>query len=135
MTAGMPHGSGQRAWLIVAMREIVVRLTNRAFIVSTLVTLAIIAGSGAWSVWQANRTTTHTIAITGQDAGRLVAAAATTAREADEKVEVKALVVSDAAAARRVVESGDATAWLHETAEGWVLTSVDGVDTGLRTAL
>ena len=141
---GPSHGTGEvvgerdgsrRAWLIVARREIIVRLTNRAFIVSTLVTLAIIAGSGAWSVWQANRTTTHTIAVTGQDAARLVAAAATTAHQADDKVEVTARVVSDAAAARRVVESGDATAWLHEDAGGWVLTSVDGVDTGLRNAL
>ena len=129
------EGGGQRPWLTVATREIVVRLTNRAFIVSTLVTLAIIAGYGAWSVWQANRTTTYTIAVTDQDAGRLVAAAATTAHTADDTVEVKARTVSDAVAARTAVDAGDARAWLHEGGSGWVLTSADDVGLTLRTAL
>jgi len=49
-------GRTERPWLIVALREIVVRLTNRAFLVSTLVTLVFIAGYGAFSVWQSGRT-------------------------------------------------------------------------------
>jgi ABC-2 type transport system permease protein len=129
------QGGGQRPWLTVASREIIVRLTNRAFIVSTLVTLGIIAGYGAFSVWQANRTTTYTIAVTDQDAGRLVAAAATTAHSNDDTVEVKAKTVNDPAAARAAVDAGDAGAWLHKGANGWVLTSADDVNLTLQTSL
>ena len=67
--------SDSRAWLIVAAREIVVRVTNRAFIVSTVLTLVLIAGFGAFSVWQGNRTSTYTVAVTSAEAGSLVAEA------------------------------------------------------------
>jgi ABC-2 type transport system permease protein len=132
---GAPDASGPRPWFIVAMREIVVRLTNRAFIVSTLVTLALIAGFGAWSVWQANRTTTYAIAVTDQDGGRVVSEAATTARRIDDKVEITATSVADQSAARSAVEAGDAVGWLHRVGDGWVLTTSDQVDVGLQTAL
>ena len=59
-------GGTERAWLVVALREIVVRMTNRAFLVSTLVTLVFIAGYGAFSVWQAGRTSTYTVAVDGR---------------------------------------------------------------------
>ena len=67
---------GGHPWAIVAQREIVVRLTNRAFLVSTLITLLFIAGFGAFSVWQSNSTTTYTVAVTGADGRQLVERAA-----------------------------------------------------------
>ncbi len=64
------------AWRLVAAREIVVRLTNRAFLVSTLLTLVLIAAFGIWSVIQGGSTTTHRVLVTTSDASTLVTSAA-----------------------------------------------------------
>lgn len=138
------HGTGaghdsprtERPWLIVALREIVVRLTNRAFLVSTLVTLVFIAGYGAFSVWQSGRTTTWTVAVADSEATRLVGQAATSARADDDKVVIQPRTVSGEAAARTLVEAGDADAWLHQNPSGgWTLTSADDADSALLTPL
>ena len=122
-------------WLIVATREIVVRATNRAFIISTLLTLALIAGFGAFSLWQSSRTTTYTVAVSAPEGARLVSDAAATARQDDDTVAIEARTVAGEPAARALVEGGDAAAWLHAGGEGWTLTSADEVPLGLRTAV
>ncbi|MGO4600177.1 ABC transporter permease [Terrabacter sp. 2RAF25] len=135
---GSAHDSArtERPWLIVALREIVVRLTNRAFLVSTLVTLVFIAGYGAFSVWQAGRTTTWTVAVADSEATRLVGQAAASARAEDDKVVIQARTVSGEAPARAMVEAGDADAWLHQNASGgWTLTSSDEADPALTGPL
>jgi ABC-2 type transport system permease protein len=125
-------GGTDRPWLVVALREIVVRMTNRAFLVSTLVTLVLIAGLGAYSVWQASRTSTYTVAVADADATRLVGQAAATARAHDDKVAIEWRTVADATAARSVVEAGEAVAWLHRAPSGdWTLSSTDDVDAAL----
>ncbi|GGN00224.1 ABC transporter permease [Terrabacter tumescens] len=127
--------AGGRAWAVVAAREIVVRLTNRAFLVSTLITLVFIAGFGAFSVWEGSRTTTYTVAVAGSDGRALVERAAVSARQDDDKVSVVATSVSGEPAARTLVDEGSADAWLHETGTGWTLTSADDADLALRTAV
>ena len=94
-TAAAPRGSDASRsetppWLIVATREIVVRATNRAFIVSTLFTLVLIAGFGAFSLWQGSRTTTYTVAVSAPEGERLVGEAAATARQSDDTVTIEA---------------------------------------------
>lgn len=129
-------GGTERPWLIVALREIVVRLTNRAFLVSTLVTLVFIAGYGAFSVWQSGRTTTWTVAVTDSAAARLVGQAATRAHADDDKVVIASRTVSGEPAAKALVEAGDAAAWLHQNPSGgWTLTSSDEADKGLVVPL
>ncbi|MBB2988103.1 ABC transporter permease [Terracoccus luteus] len=125
-----------RPWAIVAGREVVVRLTNRAFLVSTLITLVFIVGIGAFSAWQSGRTSTATVAVTSQDAGRLVSTAAATARAADSSTEIEATTVPSEAAARSALTAGDADAWLHQGSNGsWVLTSTDTPGGSVQTAL
>src|SRR3954453_20945712 len=68
-------GSG-RPWLIVAVREVVVRVTNRTFLFSTLFTLVFIAGFAAFSAWQAGKTTPYTVAVSSAGGTRLVEKAA-----------------------------------------------------------
>jgi ABC-2 type transport system permease protein len=126
---------GGHPWAIVAQREVVVRLTNRAFLVSTLVTLLFIAGFGAFSVWDSNRTTTYTVAVTGADGRQLVERAAASARQADEKVSIESTPVSGEPAARALVDDGTADSWLHQTGSGWTLTSADDADLALRSAV
>ena len=135
--AAGPDGSRSDTppWLIVATREIVVRATNRAFIISTLLTIVLIAGFGAFSLWQSSRTTTHTVAVSAPEGERLVSDAAATARQTDDTVAIEARSVAGEPAARALVESGDAVAWLHAGADGWTLTSADEVPLSLRTAV
>ncbi|MEW1952697.1 ABC transporter permease [Terrabacter sp. NPDC080008] len=133
--AGVVEAPTTRMWAVVAAREVVVRLTNRAFLVSTLITLVFIAGYGAFSVWQSGRTTTYTVAVTGTDGASIVERAATAAHRTDDKVTVRATAVPGETAARALVEQGDADVWLHPGGAGWTLTSESDVDATLRTAL
>ena len=135
---GLTHDGVGRAWTVVAMREVVVRLTNRAFLVSTALTLLFIAGYGAFAAWQSGRTTTWTVAVSTTDASAadpLVAATGRTAHATDDTVVVTAKPVADASAARTAVTGGEADVWLHRTDAGWAVTSADDVPPGLRTAL
>lgn len=124
-----------RPWLIVAGREIVVRLTNKSFIVSTLVTIVFIAGFGAFSAWQSSRTSTTTVAVTGPAATALVEQGAVSASKADAKVAITARPVADDAAARSALASGTVDAWLHQQNDGWVLTAKDAPDRATETAI
>lgn len=114
--------AGRAAWTLVARREVVVKLTDRAFVIGTVVTLVLIAAFMGWQAWSAERTSTYTVAATSADramADRL----ASSATGIDDGVEVGVDPVADDAAARALVRSGDADAWLHRVDGGWVLTS------------
>lgn len=129
------HTSEARPWALVAAREIIVRVTNRTFLVSTLVTLVLMGAFAAFSTWQSSRGATFTVAVTTSDAGTLVQQAATAARAQDPKVNITARRVPTAAEARRVVTAGDADAWLHPGDGGWVLTSADQPPAPLAAAV
>src|SRR3954451_5116502 len=120
-----------RAWIIVAVREIVVRVTNRAFLISTLLTLVFIAGFAAFSAWQAARTTTYTVAVSTADGTRLVERAAAEAKSASDNVVITPKTLAGEKAARAAVDSGEIDAWLHQTASGWTITSGDEVGLSL----
>lgn len=129
--AGEAPAGGRAPWVLVARREIVVKLTDKSFVLGTLVTLLFIAGFMGWSAWDSSRTSTYTVAVTGADramADRLAA----DAPELDEDVAVDVAPVTDAAAARALVGEGDADAWLHRDGTGWVLTTESGPESALE---
>src|SRR4051812_16437556 len=94
-------------WLIVAAREIIVRATNRTFLVSTLITLVFIGGFAAFSAWQAGKTTTYTVAVSAAEGTQLVQQAAATARSTDGKVVLTPTTVPGEEAARAAVDRGE----------------------------
>lgn len=124
-----------RAWLLVAGREITVRLMNRSFLISTLITLVFIAGFGAFSVWQGNRTSTTTVAVSSPDASQLVAQSGAAAKQASDTVVITPTTVADDAAARAALTAGTADVWLHQGPDGWVLTGAEKPDTAVTAAL
>ena len=132
--AGADDRPGSRsAWALVARREVVVKLTDRSFLVGTLVTLVLIAGFMGWQAWDSGRTTTYTVAATSADravADRLASDASTV----DDTVAVDVEGVADDAAAKALVTAGDADAWLHRGGGGWVLTT-DSEEKGALTAV
>ncbi|CAM3966145.1 ABC transporter permease [Smaragdicoccus niigatensis] len=122
-------------WIIVATREIHVRLTNRAFVVSTLITMLLIAGGAAFGVWQSSKESTHTIVVSDQSAEALVTSASKIAHTADDTVTIEVDRVSSDVAAKAAVDDGKADAWLYNGPSGWTLSSDDQVDLTVKTAV
>lgn len=118
-----PERSGVRsAWTLVARREIGVKLTDRAFLIGTVVTLVLIAGFMGYTAWDASRSTTFTVAVT-PDARAVGDRLAADAPSIDDAVAVEVDQAADASAARALVTSGDADAWLSRDGDGWVLST------------
>lgn len=119
-----PRGAVRSAWALVARREVMVKLTDRAFVLGTLFTLVLIAGFMGYSAWDAGRTSEYTVVSTAAD--RSVAdRVSTVAAQTDGDVAVTVETVPDEAAARAEVTDGEADAWLHRapSGNGWVLTT------------
>lgn len=122
------------AWRIVARREIVTKLTDKAFLIGTAVTIALIAGFMGVTAYLDARTSTSTVAVTPADAdfARTLAPAVTAV---DDTVKVTVLDVPDAAAAKAHLLDGTADAWLHQDGDTWVLTGKNAVDGSLLAAM
>ena len=118
-----PHTRRGPAWPIVMRRELLVKLTDKGFLLSTL---AIVLVLGAWlgfNAYQAERTVTYEVVTTTADAAMGEALAAS-ASAIDEKVVVTAEVAADETAAEAAVREEDADGWLHREGSGWTLTTV-----------
>ncbi len=124
-------GGVRAAWLLIARREIVVKLTDKSFLIGTLVTLVFIAGFMGWSAWDASRTAEYTLTATSADR-TMADRVATDAPGIDDEVRVEVVAAADADAARSLVRDGDADAWLHRGGGGWVLTTDSGAEDGLE---
>lgn len=121
-----PEGSRRRAaWPIVMRREILVKITDKGFVLGTLFTVAILAAWLGWNAYQAERTSEYAVVTTAADApmGQALAAGAT---EIDDKVVVSSEVVADEASAEAAVRDEEVDGWLHRAGDGWTLTTVSG---------
>lgn len=129
------HGVVRNPWLVVTLREIMVKLTDRNFILSTVLTLVMIAASFAVSAFLGGRTTEYTVATTSADAAVVVEASRATITADDSGDTLAVEELADEAAARAAVEAGDVDAALLPGDDGWVLLGNDEVDSTLRAAL
>lgn len=123
----------QAYWSIVMRRELMVKLTDKAFVFGTALTIALIAAVLAFSTWRGERTNTYTVTTLPADSA-LAAQAARLVPQIDDKVVITATTVPDAEAATAAVRDGRADAWLHPGTAGWVLTT-DGPEDGLLGAV
>lgn len=119
-----------RAWLLVTRREVLSRVTDKTFLIGTVITVAMIVGFMAFTTWQSERTESFQLAATpaAVDMADLVAGSAP---EVDDKVDVEVLEVPDDDAARAAVRDSDADAWLHRVDEGWQLTTESSEEASL----
>jgi len=122
--------SGTQAILLVARREIIVRGRDKATLISTLVTLAIVAAVILLPSLFGG-TSTATVAVASGSAERTVQAAAKLEKAFDVKVKVRQ--VDGDAAVRRLVEAGDADAGL--IAGGQRILAAGGAPDGAVPAL
>ncbi|MBL1077834.1 ABC transporter permease [Nocardia sp. 2] len=123
------------AWRIVAAREISVKLRDRNFLISTLITIIAIVASLGISGFVANKTERIGVAITGVDAGQVVLTANALAESAHKKVEFTAQPVAGPAEVDQLVRDGDAEVGLVPADGGWRLIGKTGENDNAATYL
>lgn len=107
MTFAMePRRPVDGAWRIVAAREMSVKLHDRNFMVSTVVTLALIVASIVFSGWISGRATTVDVAVTGPDAAAVLQMGQAIADGQDANVKLEAHEVSSQADLESQVRDG-----------------------------
>lgn len=119
------------AWMLVAQRELSVRLRDKTFIGSTLLSLVILIAVFGFQAWNANKDAAYDLAVTSQsqEMGQAVADAAP---GIDDKVSINLVDVADDQAAEAAVLDESADAWLEPDADGWKLTGKSEVNSTLQ---
>lgn len=118
-------------WMLVARREVTVKLTDKAFLIGTVVTVAIIAGLIVLQGLLGQRTQHFTVAATSS-AAAMASRVQERAPALDDQVAVEVERVRDDAAGRTAVADESADAWLHEQDGAWVLTAKSKPQDGLE---
>lgn len=132
-TASPQTVRADRAWPLVARREIDVKLHDRNFLISTVVVIVLIAGSFALQVLLIGRTSTKTVAVASAAATTIVQQANTTADAAGSDVAFKTRRYSSQAAVRAAVSDGKQSAGLVATEGGWQLVGTSSRDALVTT--
>ncbi|YAL83485.1 ABC transporter permease [Dermacoccaceae bacterium W4C1] len=122
------QSSPKNPWTLVAAREIRIRLRDKNFIASFLVTIGLIAASFGLSAFVSNRTQTVDIAVSNSAGTQLVQQAATLAKASDDKLELKPKTVTDGAAVRGEVRDEKADLGLVATGDGLTLVGRESTD-------
>ena len=125
------------AWRIVAGREIMVKLRDRNFIISTLTTIAIFIAAFGLSFLLGGSDDDKTIAVVPGEAAAIVQAGSDAHDDADGGAQVQLSVteVSTPEAAEQAVRDGDADAALLGGPGSWTLVGSDGVDPQIAAAV
>ena len=115
-------GRRQPAWLIVASREIMVKLTDKTFIIGTISTLLLVAlGIGlGWFV--GSRPSNTTLVVTTAEAAAVGQAVDAAVRQGDPDSSVTVVAAETDSDAREQVADGTADAFLTRSDGQWVLT-------------
>ena len=133
MTAPTAPAPPRRAWALVAQREVIVKLTDRAFLLGTLAMLVLVAGLLGAQALLADRTEQFTVTAT-PDTAAVGEAAAARVTGIDDNVVVQMRTAAGPADARAMVRAETADAWLAPTPDGFRLVGLRGVDSALESA-
>jgi ABC-2 type transport system permease protein len=118
-----PRTSGQAVWPIVMVREIVVKLRDRNFVVGTLITLVLIAGGLALQVFLSGKSNDVTAVVTGDGARSAMEQVGETAAQPEDAMNLTVKDAPDAAAVEAAVRDGSADVGLVHAADGWRLVA------------
>ena len=94
------------AWMTVARREIITKLTDRAFLFGTLGLIVILAGALGVQAFFANRGTEYAVVTSSSAAHEMAEQVRTVAEAEDDKTKVKISEAADDAAATKVGQGG-----------------------------
>lgn len=120
-------------WLVVTIREVVVKLTDRSFILSTVLTvLLIVAGTGI-SAFMAGRSTTFDIGTVDAEAAAIAQSAEHAVSGDGDDLQVTSFATEDALRAAVLDEKVDAG--LLAGPDGYTLLGADQIDPTLERAV
>lgn len=124
------------AWKVVALREVMVKLRDKAFILGTLSTLVLVIGGIALSSFLGSRTETKQVAVVDDAGAALATAVGTQEHAADSKKSVEVVRAADVSAGERILRDGKADAVLSRGSDGtWQLVFKSGGDEALTAAV
>lgn len=129
-----PDHSGRpvrHPWLIVMLREIMVKLRDKAFIFSTITTLVLIVGLMGFSAFMADRNQQLTVATDSQAGEQVVQIAEAMLADGDT---MDANRVSRDQA-RELVADGDVDAALYQEDGQWVILAESQLDSTLENTI
>ena len=123
-------------WLIVTLREVTVKVRDKSFIITTLITVALIVGSVVFAGFMGDKTTTSTIAFAENSrTAALLASANELADSKDQKIELTAHPVASENAALETLRAKDADLVLAPTPDGYSLTGLIDVPGDIQSLL
>lgn len=129
-------GEGREApWMVVTAREVMVKLTDKTFILSTVFTLVLLVGVLGVQAFFAMRSHDVTLGVAGQQALPVAHRVDHLAELRDESMTLHVKRSANAAAVEQAVRNGDVDAGLVHDAKGWRLLGKDGKDTQLATSV
>ena len=126
----------RNAWTVVASREVMAKLTDKSFVISTIVSVVLIVGIMLFQMWFIGRPTEFKIAVTDQRAAQAVTVAGTTlAANPLTKDTIVPVEFPSADAAREALADDEVRAFLEPGASGWTLTYFKDPSTTLDAIL
>jgi ABC-2 type transport system permease protein len=124
----------ERTWLLVARREVLTKLTDRSFLIGTLITVLLIVGFVGWQIWNDGRTETYTVAATAE-AAPTADLLAERGPDVDEELRVEVVGAASSAEAEQLLRDGDVDVVLRADADGgWTLLGEEEVPDDLTRA-
>ncbi len=120
------EGQTERAWLLVARREVTTRLTDKSFLIGTLLTLVVMVGFLGWTAYDDGRTDTVTVAATA-DGAATADLLASGVPDVDDGLDVKVVEVASDDEGVAALEDEDADVLLRPSDDGWTLVGKDEV--------
>ncbi len=125
-----PQPSERRppVWAIVASREMLVKLTDRNFIVSTLITIVLLAGSLGLQVVLGGSANDVSVAVSGPGARQVAERVEQRAEQRGDPISMTVTEPGDATDVYRAVRDGKADAGLVHEADTWRLIGKNGTD-------
>lgn len=120
-------------WLVVTIREVVVKLTDRSFILSTVLTVLLIVAGTAISAFMAGRSTTFDIGTVDAEAAAIAQSAEHAVSGDGDDLQVTSFATEDALRAAVLDEKVDAG--LLAGPDGYTLLGADQIDPTLQRAV
>lgn len=113
--------SPKGTWWIVAGREILTKLTNKAFVFSTIIMLLVVIGSVGVNVLLAGKADHYKVAVADDRAAAVVTALDASVKQHDEKSSAKAVRAGSLDEGKKLVTDEEADALLVPSGKGWTV--------------
>ena len=122
------------AVLTVARREVITKLTDKAFVIGSLLLTAIIVGLLVVQSIVAGGVRDERLAAT-PDSVQLANTVAAQSASTSEELRITVVPVADEAAARAAIEADEVDSWLRKDGTGWRLAAKDLPDSQVVSAV